>query len=132
MPPHNAQNGRSMTEILQDIIADIQEIVRSEFRLAKVEIQEETTKVARSGVPLIVGLLLGLYALGFLLLAVVHALSLVVDAWLAALIVGFGVAVISLILISVGRNRLKGVKVVPEKTIGTMKENVQWAKHQIR
>ena len=132
MALHNAQNGRSMTELLQDIIADIQEIVRSEFRLAKAEIQEETAKVARSGIPLIVGLLLGLYALGFILLAVVHALSLVVDAWLAALIVGLGVAVISLILISVGRNRLKGVKVVPEKTIGTMKENVQWAKHQIR
>ena len=131
MPPHHAQNGRSMTEILQDIIADIQEIVRSEFRLAKVEIQEEIAKVTRSGVPLIVGLILGLYGLGFLLLAAVHALSLIVDAWLAALIVGFGVGVISLILISVGRNRLKGVK-VPEKTIGTVKENVQWAKHQIR
>jgi uncharacterized membrane protein YqjE len=132
MPPQNAPNGRSIAEVLQNIIADVQEIVRSEFRLAKAEIQEETAKVARSGVPLIVGLLLGLYALGFILLAVVHALSIVVDAWLAALIVGFGVGVISLILTSVGRNRLKGVKVVPGKTIGTVKENMQWAKHQIR
>jgi uncharacterized membrane protein YqjE len=132
MAAQNAHNGRSMTEILQDIIADIQEIVRSEFRLAKAEVQEQAAKVARSGVPLIVGLLLGLYALGFLLLAMVHALSLVVDAWLAALIVGFGVGVVSLILINIGRNRLKGVKVVPEKTIGTVKENVQWARNQIR
>ncbi len=113
MAAQNAHNGRSMTEILQDIIADIQEIVRSEFRLAKAEVQEQAAKVARSGVPLIVGLLLGLYALGFLLLAMVHALSLVVDA-------------------NIGRNRLKGVKVVPEKTIGTVKENVQWARNQIR
>ena len=132
MPPQNASNGRSIAELLQNIIADVQEIVRSEFRLAKAEIQQETAKVARSGIPLIVGLLLGLYALGFILLAAVHALSIVVDAWLAALIVGFGVGVISLILISVGRNRLKGVKVVPGKTIGTVKENMQWAKHQIR
>jgi uncharacterized membrane protein YqjE len=132
MPPQNAQNGRSMAELLQDIVANIQEIVRSEFRLAKAEVQEETSKVARSGAPLIVGLLLGLYALGFILLAAVHALSIVVDAWLAALVVGFVVGVVSLIMISVGRNRLKGVKVVPEKTIGTVKENVQWAKNQIR
>jgi uncharacterized membrane protein YqjE len=132
MAAQNAHNGRSMAEILQDIIADIQEIVRSEFRLAKAEVQEETAKIARSGVPLIVGLLLGLYALGFLLLAMVHALSLVVDAWLAALIVGFVVGVVSLILINIGRNRLKGVKVIPEKTIGTVKENVQWARNQIR
>ena len=132
MPSQPMQNGRSMGEILQDIIADVQEIVRSEFRLAKAEVQEETAKVARSGIPLIVGLLLGLYALGFILLAAVHALSIVVASWLGTLIVGFLVGVVSLILINVGRNRLKGVKVVPEKTIGTMKENVQWARNQIR
>jgi len=125
-------NGRSMTEVLQDIVANIQEIVRSEFRLAKVEIHEETTKAVRSSIPLVIGVLLSLYALGFILLAVVHALSMVVDAWLATLIVGAGVLVISMILVSVGRKRFKQVKVVPEKTVVTVKENVQWAKHQIR
>jgi hypothetical protein len=59
-------------------------------------------------------------------------LSMVVDAWLATLIVGAGVLVISMILVSVGRNRFKQVKVVLEKTVVTVKENVQWAKHQIR
>ena len=125
-------NGRTMTEVLQDIVANIQEIVRSEFRLAKVEIHEETTKAVRSSIPLVIGVLLSLYALGFILLAVVHALSMVVDAWLATLIVGAGVLVISMILVSVGRKRFKQVKVVPEKTVVTVKENVQWAKHQIR
>ena len=128
----NPSNGRTMSEVLQDIVANIQEIVRSEFRLAKVEIHEETTKAIRSSIPLVIGALLSLYALGFILLAVVHALSLVVDAWLAALIVGVGVLVISMILVSVGRKRFKQVKVVPEKTVVTVKENVQWAKHQIR
>jgi len=125
-------NGRTMSEVLQDIVANIQEIVRSEFRLAKVEIHEETTKAVRSSIPLVIGVLLSLYALGFILLAVVHTLSMVVDAWLATLIVGAGVLVISMILVSVGRTRFKQVKVVPEKTVVTVKENVQWAKHQIR
>ena len=125
-------NGRTMSEVLQDIAANIQEIVRSEFRLAKVEIHEETTKAVRSSIPLVIGVLLSLYALGFILLAVVHALSMVVDAWLATLIVGAGVLVVSMILVSVGRKRFKQVKVVPEKTVVTVKENVQWAKHQIR
>ena len=128
----NASNGRTMTEVLQDIVGNIQEIVRSEFRLAKVEIQEETSKAVSSSVPLLVGILLSLYALGFLLLAAVHGLATVVDPWLAALIVGVAVLVISMILVSVGRKRFKQVKVVPEKTVDTVKENVQWAKHQIR
>jgi uncharacterized membrane protein len=54
------------------------------------------------------------------------------EAWLAALIVGVGVLVVSMALIAAGRKRLKQVKVVPEKTIETVKENVQWAKSQIR
>jgi len=130
VPP--MQNGRSMAEVLQDIVANIQEIFRSEFRLAKVEIQQQTAVATRSAVPLIIGALLGLYALGFLLLAAVHALSIVVDPWLASLIVGVAVLAVSLALISVGKNRLKQVKVVPEKTVETVKENMQWAKQQIR
>jgi uncharacterized protein YoxC len=59
-------------------------------------------------------------------------LSIVVDAWLAALIVGVAILVISMMLVNLGRKRLKQVKVVPEKTVGTVRENVQWAKHQIR
>ena len=125
-------NGRTMGEVLQDIVANIQEIFRSEFRLAKAEIQIETTKAVRSSIPLVIGGLLSLYGLGFVLLAVVHALSIVVDAWLAALIVGVAILVISMVLINLGRKRLKQVKVVPEKTVDTVKENVQWAKHQIR
>jgi uncharacterized membrane protein YqjE len=126
------QQGRTMAEVLQDIVANIQEIFRSEFRLAKIEIQQQIAHAARSAVPLIIGMLLGLYALGFLLLAAVHALSLAVAPWLASLIVGVVVLAISLALVSVGRNRLKQVKVVPEKTVETVKENVQWAKQQIR
>ena len=126
------QQGRTMAEVLQDIVANIQEIFRSEFRLAKIEIQQQSAQAARSAVPLIIGVLLGLYALGFLLLAAVHALSIVVDPWLASLIVGSSVLALSLSLVSMGRNRLKQVKVVPEKTVESVKENMQWAKQQIR
>jgi uncharacterized membrane protein YqjE len=131
MALQNLQNGRSMTEVLQDIVGNIQEIFRSEFRLAKVEIHEETAKALRSAVPLGIGALLALYAFGFLLLAIVHALSTVMDAWLASLIVGVTVLITSMVLVSIGRKRFKQVK-APEKTIETVKENVQWAKHQIR
>ena len=132
MAVQNMQNGRSMGEVLQDIVANIQEIVRSEFRLAKAEIQEEAHKIARSSIPMGIGIVMALYAVGFILLAIVHGLSTVMEAWLAALIVSVAVLVASMTLIAAGRKRLKQVKVVPEKTIETVKENVQWAKGQIR
>lgn len=132
MAVQSTHNGRSLADVLQDIVGNIQEISRSEFRLAKAEIREEAAKATRSSIPLAIGLVLSLYALGFILLAAVNGLSVVVDPWLAALIVGVAVLVVALALISVGRKRLKEVKVVPQKTIGTVKENVQWARNQIR
>jgi uncharacterized membrane protein YqjE len=131
MALQNMQNNRSVTEVLQDIVANVQEIVRSEFKLARTEIGEQATRAAKSSAPLGSGVVLGLYALGFILLAIVYALEMVVAAWLAALIVGAAVAVVAAILVSVGRKRLEQVK-MPERTMASVKENVQWAKNQIR
>jgi uncharacterized membrane protein YqjE len=127
-----AQTERSFAELFQDIAANVQEIIRSEFRLAKTEVREEAAKARKSVSMLGVGVLVGLYALGFLLLAAVHALQLALPAWLAALIVGAVVAVVAATFIGIGRGRLKQVHPVPDKTIHTVKENVQWAKHQVR
>src|ERR1700730_12693731 len=99
MAVQNAQNSRAMAEVWQDIVGNIQEIIRSEFRLGKAEISEETAKAAHSSVPLAVGVVLALYAFGFILLAIVYALSAVVNAWLASLIVGVAALVVSVIMV---------------------------------
>jgi len=131
MALQNMQNNRSVTEVLQDIVANIQEIVRSEFKLARTEIGEQATRAAKSSAPLGSGIVLAPYALGFILLAIVYALEMVVAAWLAALIVGVAVAAVAAILVSVGRKRLEQVK-MPQRTMASVKENVEWAKNQIR
>jgi membrane protein len=71
------------------------------------------------------------YAVGFLLLTIMYALETTLVPWLAALIVAVGVMMIAMVAVSIGRKRMKQVH-LPEKTIETMKENVQWAKQQIR
>jgi uncharacterized membrane protein YqjE len=127
-----ATPSRSVPEVLQDIVGNIQEIIRSEFRLAKAEIKVEASKAASPIKLSLVGSVLGFYALGFLLYTAVVGLSLVVAPWLAALIVSSVLTVISLALVSAGIKRFKHVRTVPERTIETMKENVQWAKNQIK
>jgi len=126
----NMLHSKSMTEVLQDIVADVQELVRSEFQLAKAEIREELTKAAKSSGLLGAGLVFAFYAVGFLLLTAVYGLETVLVPWLAALIVTLAVLSMAVILIVLGRKRLKEVH-VPEKTIGSVKENVQWAKQQL-
>ena len=127
----NRHDERSVSDVLQDIFDNVQDIVRSEVRLARAEIKTEAAKTARAAKSLIAGAVLGLYAGGVLLIAAVYGLSMVVAPWLAALLVGAFVAVVAAILISIGQGRLRKVK-KPEKTIRSVKEDVQWLKNQTR
>jgi uncharacterized membrane protein YqjE len=123
---------RSVADVLQDIVGNLQQIIRSELRLARAELKEKADRAAKPATTLAAGAILGFYGIGFLLLAIVYALSLALSVWLAALIVSAVLIVAAAILVATGRNKLKQIQPVPEKTVETMKENVQWAKDQIR
>jgi uncharacterized membrane protein YqjE len=126
------QMQRTVPELLGNIVDNIQQIIRSEFRLAKAELQEKVSRASKLAATLGAGFLLGLYGLGFLLLAAAYALSTVMAAGLAALIVGGALALISIVLVSSSAKKLKALNPAPEKTIQTLQENVQWAKDQIK
>ena len=125
-------DARSVSDVLQDILGNLQDIVRSEVRLAKVEFKTEASQAARAGKPLIAGAVLGIYAGGLLLLALVYGLSLVLPPWMAALSIGAVLSLMAAILIGVGRARLRLVNPKASKTAASMKENVQWLKDQTR
>lgn len=127
-----AQPQRTMSDVLQDIVSNIQQIIRSEFVLAKVEVTEKAQKASKPAVITAAGVVLAFYGLGFLLLAAIYALSLAMPTWLAALIIGFFVAILAGIFVGAGISALKRIDPVPEKTVQTVKENVQWAKDRIK
>jgi hypothetical protein len=126
------QMQRTVPELLGNIVDNIQQIIRSEFRLAKAELQEKASRASKPATTLGAGVLLGLYGLGFLLLAVLYALSMIMAVGLAALIVGGVLALVSIVLVTSSAKKLKALNPAPEKTIQTLQENVQWAKDQIK
>ena len=79
---------RSFSDVLQSIVRNVQEIVRSEVRLAKTEIREEAVKAKSASLFLGAGAVMAIFAILFLLVTIVFALSLVMPSWAAALIVG--------------------------------------------
>ncbi len=123
---------RTAGEIVKDILASAQDIIRSEVRLAKAEVQAETRKAVSAGTMLGTGAVVALYATGLLLAAATAALALVLPVWAAALIVGGALAAVAAGLISVGLSRWKLVHATPDKTIGDVKENVEWLKRQTK
>jgi uncharacterized membrane protein YqjE len=126
------QMQRSVPDILENIATNLTALIQAEFRLAKSELKEGAEKAAGPGATLGAGVVLAFYGLGFSLLAAVYALSLVMAAWLATVIVGGVLMVAAGILIGAGGAKLKRVNLTPDKTVQTLEEDVQWAKQQIK
>lgn len=120
----------TFTQLFQDAFSSIREIIRSEVQLAKTETKEEMSKAGRAGAILGGGIVLTFYALGLALLAGVTALSLLVATWLAFLIVAVVAGIAAAFLIGSGRRKLQQVDLKPQRTVTTIKENLQWAKQQ--
>lgn len=123
---------RTVASLLKDIIGNVQQIIRAEVRLAKVEVAEELGKARRGVALLAAGALFGVMALGFLLLGAVYLLAHVVQPWVAAMLVALGAAVIGGALLVVGARQLKLVSLTPPRTVNSVQENIQWAKAQAR
>jgi hypothetical protein len=95
------------------------------------EVREDLSKTRAAALLLGIGALSGVFGIFFVLLAIVHALSYVVPDWAAALIVAFALAFGAAIAVTRGVKRFKQVNAAP-KTIDSLKENVEWAKQQIK
>ena len=78
------------------------------------------------------GAVTAIFAVLFLLLTAVYALALVMPSWAAALIVGAALAVVATLMLTTGLKRFKQIHPTPERTVETIKENVEWAKQQAK
>lgn len=123
---------RSFADVLEDIIGNVQRMIRSEVRLAKAEIQEESIKAGKASGLAGSGVVLAIYALGFLFLTCLFALEIAVTPWLAALIMTVLIGSTAAALLRVGIKRIKQVHPRPDKTITSVKENLEWAKNQVK
>jgi hypothetical protein len=123
---------RSFADVLQGIVGNIQEIVRSEVRLAKAEISEEARKARPAGLWMGTGMVFGVGSVFLGLLAGVYALSIVMPNWAAALVVSLTSGVIATLAARTGVAHVKRIDPTPDKTIRSLKENVAWSKQQLK
>jgi hypothetical protein len=73
--------------------------------------------------------LCGVIGFAALVFAAIAALTMVVPTWGAATIVGFFLLVVAGAMYAAGRAKLKDMTPVPERTVETLKDNIEWAKH---
>jgi hypothetical protein len=122
---------RSIPEILKDALANIQDIVRAEVRLAKAELGEELSEARSAGLLIGVGAVAAIFSALFILLACVYGLGRVMPDWAAALVVAAAVGVAAAVTLGLGLKRFKTIQAAP-KTSASLQENVRWAKELTR
>lgn len=125
---------RSIGELLRDLGDEVAALVRAELELAKVEVLGKAKPVAASAGMFAGTALFGLGAFGAataFLIAGIAALGL--ELWAAALIVTVAYGVVALVLLSIGRRRLRAAgRLYPVQTAQTVKEDIEWAKTRAR
>lgn len=116
---------RSLFKMIADLPGYFADLVRSEIELLKAELIAKA-KHAGVGAGLVAaGVFFAFFAFAVLLTAAVLGIATALPGWLAALIVGGALLVITAILVLVGVNQLKrGTPPVPTETIASVKKDV--------
>lgn len=124
-----AQNDRSVAELMKQLSDQTATLVRQELDLAKAELAEKGKKAGLGAGMFGAASVFGLYALGALTACAILALALAVKGWVAALIVAAVLGAIAGVLALMGRRNVKqGVPPTPERTIESVKQDVEWTK----
>jgi VIT1/CCC1 family predicted Fe2+/Mn2+ transporter len=127
----NELRERPIGEVAKQLTGDVSLLVRQEVELAKAEM----TQKGRTAAPAL-GIfggagIVALCAAGATTAFLVLVLALFLPDWAAALIVGAVLAANAYVLVRQGKERVADAgRPVPEQTIETVKEDVEWAKNR--
>jgi uncharacterized membrane protein YqjE len=123
---------RSTIELLRAIAQDSSMLVRKELELARLEIKEAAMARAKGAAAFVAAGFMAMLGLIFLAVTAVVALDIVLARWAAWLIVGSAFLVLAGAAAIFGLRKMKRPSMKPEETVRTVKEDVEWAKAQLK
>ena len=133
---HEQQNGlreQPLGELLKRLSQQVSTLARQEVELAKAELAAKGRVMSRAAGFFGAAALFGLSALGALTALLILALAEAIPAWAAALVVTVVMGVLAGLLALAGKRRLERTgPPVPTEAIESTKEDIQWAKTQLR
>lgn len=126
---HQEEHDPPVSHLLSEVTTDLQTLFRQEVELAKAEVRDEASRAGKAA-GMFGGAGFGGYmVLLFLSLAAMLGLANVIDGGWAALVVAVLWGAAAALLFMKGRAGMKTVSPKPERTVETMKENAEWARH---
>jgi hypothetical protein len=130
-PP--ALHERSTGDLVKLLSEQVSVLVRDELKLAQVEMTRKGKQAGVGAGMLGSGGLIALYGVGCLIACAVIALSAVVAAWLAALLVGAALLIIAAAVALIGKGRLqKATPPVPDQAVARIKTDMDVIREKAR
>jgi hypothetical protein len=130
-PTKPLEPDESLGDLLGRLSQDFSELVSTQVELAKVEIKDEIATAGKGAGMLGGGAFCAYLAVVLLSFAAAWGLSEVVPEGVAFLIIGAVYVIAAAVLLPQGRDRLRRVHPIPERTAETVKEDVRWARGQM-
>lgn len=132
--PPEPDDTRSLGALFSNLTQNMTLLVRQEVSLARSELSAKVSEAVKHVTSLVVGGLvvhMGVLTLiGGLVFVLVQLFDLPI--WAAALILGAVIVVLGLIPLLAGLRSLRELKLTPERTVETLKDDVQAVKETIR
>lgn len=119
-------------ELLGALARDTGVLVRQEVRLASTELAVKTSSATKAVGVIATGGALAHAGFLALMSALVLGLSTLIPLWVSVLVVGLAIAGGGYAVIRIGIQALRAIGPVAQQTVTTIKEDVIWAKEQLR
>jgi uncharacterized membrane protein len=124
-----AAGDASLAALVGQASKELSTLFRKEVELAKAELSGEIAQAGK-GAGMFGGAgVVALYGVGFAMLAGMFGLGALMPLGWAALIVAGACLLVAGLLALTGKRAMRKVSPKPERTIRTLKEDVQWARH---
>jgi hypothetical protein len=123
--------GHSVTEIAGGLARDIQDLIRGELALARVEIDQSLHTLILSLVAIIGGALVAFAGLVVLLEGVAAALAIELPAWAALLLVGAVIVIAGGLFAYSGLKKLSLRTLKPERTTDNLSKDANVIKEHV-
>jgi MFS family permease len=131
---NHAGNGEDLKErpigdLVKQLADQTSTLVHQEIDLAKAELSAKGKQAGKGAGLLGAGAVIGLLAAGALTAFLIMLLDGALANWLAALVVAVAFGLIAAVLALQGKKRIQAATPpVPEQTVDSVKEDVEWAK----
>lgn len=119
------------SELFRRLLTDVRLIFGRQAQLAKLELEDKGSRLRTAGVEIAAAVVVAVFGVGVLIAAAVLALTVVLPAWAAALIVGAVLVTVAAVLFLMGRARLRSLgSLAPTETIEAAREDVAWIRRE--